>query len=316
MKKTSFLSVLAIFFLVSLFFCSPSLAADKEPKPLKIVLIAGKKSHGFSKHEHYASFALVKKWFEASELPVEVVLHRDGFPADTASLSDADVIVLNSDGGAKNPARPHLALLTKLAKEKKVGVMCLHYALEIPKGEEGDQLKSLTGGYFETWWSINPIWRAEFKQLPKHPVANGVKPFSLNDEWYYNMRFVDGMKGVTPILSAVPPASTLNRGDSPHGNNPHVRKMVGQPQHLLWAYERPDGGRGAGFTGGHWHWSWQNKNFRTLLLNAIYWTAGGEVPQGGVPSTSPTVKELLENQDYPANQKVTQETIDKILQAE
>ena len=38
--------------------------------------------------------------------------------------------------------------------------------------------------------------------LPEHAVTRGVKPFTINDEWYYHMRFVDGMTGVTPIVSA------------------------------------------------------------------------------------------------------------------
>ena len=36
---------------------------------------------------------------------------------------------------------------------------------------------------------------------------------SIYDEWYFHMRFRDGMKGVLPILSAVPPASTMSRPD-------------------------------------------------------------------------------------------------------
>jgi len=28
-----------------------------------------------------------------------------------------------------------------------------------------------------------------------------VKPFVIRDEWYYNMRFVDDLKDVTPILT-------------------------------------------------------------------------------------------------------------------
>lgn len=60
---------------------------------------------------------------------------------------------------------------------------------------------------------------------------------------------------------------------------------------LLWAVEREDGGRGVGFTGGHFHWNWGNDDFRTLVLNAIVWTAGAEVPTDGVPSRGAT--ELL-----------------------
>ena len=65
------------------------------------------------------------------------------------------------------------------------------------------------GGYFETYWSVNPMWKPDINIIGKHPTANGVKPFSVVDEWYYHMRFVDGMTGVTPILSAIAPENTV-----------------------------------------------------------------------------------------------------------
>ena len=67
------------------------------------------------------------------------------------------------------------------------------------------------------------------------------------------------MKGVTPILTALPPKETLSRGDGPHSGNPDVRSAVlerKEPQHVAWAAEREGGGRGFGFTGGHDHWNW------------------------------------------------------------
>jgi type 1 glutamine amidotransferase len=54
---------------------------------------------------------------------------------------------------------------------------------------------------------------------------------------------------------------------------------------LAWAYERPDGGRGFGCTGGHFHANWGNDEFRKLMLNALAWTSGAQVPAAGVPST-------------------------------
>ncbi len=44
--------------------------------------------------------------------------------------------------------------------------------------------------------------------------------------------------------------------------------------------------------------NWGNRDFRTLVLNAIVWTAHGKVPEGGVPSKDLTVKDLMANQDY------------------
>ena len=41
---------------------------------------------------------------------------------------------------------------------------------------------------------------ARFTTFPEHPVCRGVTPFTVNDGWLYKLRFVPGMKGVTPLL--------------------------------------------------------------------------------------------------------------------
>jgi type 1 glutamine amidotransferase len=177
----------------------------------------------------------------------------------------------------------HLTAVSALMK-KGVGLVCIHWAVEPTKEAGEKELLDWLGGCFEPYWSVNPTWHAEFKTLPKHPITRGVSPFGITDEWYFHMRFREGMKGVTPILSAVPPASTMTRPDGSHEGNPAVRLAVrrGEPQVVAWAYERPDGRRGFGFTGGHYHRNWGNDDFRKLMLNAILWTAKAEVPAGGV----------------------------------
>jgi len=141
---------------------------------------------------------------------------------------------------------------------------------------------------------VNPYWVATFAEFPEHPITRGMEPFSLEDEWYYHMRFRENMQGVKPVLSTIAPASTLERPDGPHSGNPHVRASVakGEPQHLGWCVERPDGGRGFGFTGGHYHQNWRNDQFRKLVLNGIVWTAKMEVPEEGISTPTPTETEL------------------------
>jgi hypothetical protein len=224
------------------------------------------------------------------------VVCRNGWPKDKKVFDGAAAIVIFSDGGGGHPIMQHLDEVAPLLK-KGVGLACIHYAVEVPKGKAGDLLKDATGGYFETFWSVNPFWKADFKELPKHPITRGVKPFAIEDEWYYHMRFMDDMKGVTPILTAIPPDSTRRPGNDAHGANPAVFARKGQPEHVAWARERPDGGRGFGFTGGHFHWSWGNDNFRTLVLNAIVWVAKLDVPEGGVKSKTPTFDELQKGLD-------------------
>ena len=191
---------------------------------------------------------------------------------DSEVLKGAAAVVIYSDGGVGHPALQddHLQQLGALMKQG-VGLACIHYAVEptIEKGQR--EFLDWIGGCFEINRSVNPVWTADFKTLPDHPITRGVKPFKLKDEWYFNMRFRDGMKGVTPILTAVPTPDTMSRPDGPHEGNPGVRAAVqrGEPQVVAWASERPDGGRGFGFTGGHYHHNWGNDNMRKVVLNGI-----------------------------------------------
>jgi len=267
-------------------------------KKAKIVFVAGPRSHSRGTHEHNAGCLLLAKLLNQHAAGVEAVVHRSGWPKDASAFDGAAAIVIYCDGGQGHLVIPHLKTVGELLK-KGVGLACLHYAVEVPAGEPGNCFLDWIGGYFEMHWSVNPHWTAEFPSLPKHPITSGVKPFSMDDEWYYHMRFREGMKGVTPLLSAIAPLSTMSRPDGPHSGNPHVRKAVAnkEPQHLAWAVERPDGGRGFGFTGGHYHAKWANEDLRKFILNAIVWTAGLAVPPAGVCTPTPTNEELEANLD-------------------
>lgn len=260
----------------------------------KIVLIPGKDSHGVGEHEHLGGCILLAKLLNENVSGVNAVVTEQGWPKDTNVLNDADAIVMYSDGGDGHMVIPHMAHIDRLMK-KGTGLVNLHYAVEIPKGEGGDYFLKWIGGYFETNWSVNPFWTAQFDSLPNHPITNGVKPFSVRDEWYYHMRFTEDTN-LVPILRKLPPDSSLTRPDGPHENNAAVRKAVledKEPQTVAWAFTRADGGRGFGFTGAHVHMNWRNDNFRKLVLNAIVWAAHIDVPAAGVVSKTPTENEMI-----------------------
>ena len=275
----------------------------------KIVFVAGKKSHGWGKHEHHAGCLLLEKCLNEFKsdtgLPVLTTVYKDGWPRDKTAFDNADTVVVFADGGPKHPLHSNGEAFEHIMREG-VGLVCLHYGVEVPPGKSGQRFLDWIGGYFETNWSVNPHWEADFKELPEHQVTRGVKPFKMNDEWYYHMRFSSKVD-VTPILSALPSAKTLTRKDGPHHNNPHVRAAVlerKELQHVAWAFVRGDGkGRGFGFTGAHFHKNWANDNARKLVLNAIIWTAKVEVPENGVESKTPTEAELDANQDYPKSKR-------------
>ncbi len=264
----------------------------------RIVFLAGKPSHGYGAHEHLAGCRVLAQSIERAlpDLKCEVI--SGGWPEDDAVLDGADSIVMYCDGGRRHPALEHLEQLRSLWK-RGVGFVCLHYAVEVPKDSAGEVFLSGLGGYFETHWSVNPHWTANYQSLPTHEVTRGVKPFAANDEWYFHMRFQPDMQSVTPILSAVAPPETMTRKDGPHSGNPAVREAVGRaiPQHTAWVFERPDGGRSFGFTGGHYHWNWGREEILKLVGNAIVWTAKVEVPSGGLDVRRPTLSELQQGQD-------------------
>ena len=269
-------------------------AADKA----KAVFISGKPSHGRLAHEHRAGNMILAKGLNESGLPIEaVLLPHYGYPKDESILNGADTIVIFCTGHGGHVLNPKLKQFDALMK-KGTGVVMIHWATEAIKGDPGNKFLEWMGGFCDLNWSVNPHWTPNFK-AQKHPIWNGVKPFSVNDEWYYHMRFVKDLKGVTPILTDVPLAKTLKRPDGARSGNPAVRKAVGngESQHVAWAYERPGGARGFGFTGGHVHMNWQHDDNRKLMLNAILWTANVEIPKDGVPSKTPTKEEMHSNLD-------------------
>jgi hypothetical protein len=277
---------------------STAWAADK-----KIVFIAGTPSHESGGHEHRAGCLLLKGCLD--KVPgITSVVYSNGWPHEANAFDGADAVVMYADGGDGHPALrgDHMKILGDLVK-KGVGIGCLHYAVEVPKEKAGAEFLEWIGGYFETYYSVNPHWNAEFNSFPNHPITRGVKPFKAYDEWYYHMRFPPGMHNVTPILTALPPESTRGKpgANDSHGGNPEVQKHKGEPEHVMWALQRPDGGRGFGFTGAHHHRNWGDDNFRKVVLNAIVWIAKADVPEDGIQSSVST-EELAANLD-PKGQK-------------
>jgi type 1 glutamine amidotransferase len=258
-------------------------AAAGRADDTKIVLIAGIPSHGPGDHEFNAGTQLLVKCL--NDVPgVNAVFIAGGWPEDESVLHGAKSVVFFMDGGGGHPMIQKNRLETmKTLMDQGVGLVCLHYAVEFPKGKPGDQLLEWLGGYYETGFSTNPHWTADFGSLPDHPITRGVKPFSAPDEWYFNMRFRPEMKGITPILVAKPDDATRQGASaSPRGPYAHIAAAKGRDEILAWAFDRDNGGRAFGFTGAHTHKNWGIPEFRTLVLNAILWTAKVEVPSQGV----------------------------------
>lgn len=283
---------------------SPVRGADK-----RLILVAGRPSHPPGMHEFRAGCLLFQKAL-ASVPGLTVEVHDMGWPAkevdgkrvdDNSVFENADAVLIYADGGKGHPAiqRERMALLQQLAS-RGAGLGFAHYGVEVPAGAPGDAMHRWIGGFYEDRYSVNPMWSPKFEKLPDHPVTRGVKPFSTHDEWYFNMRWTpepSTRARVTPILVDTP-SDEVRKGPYVHPRGPydHVVADSGKAETMMWVHERPDGGRGFGFTGGHTHANWADPNQRRVFLNALLWIANVEVPAGGV-NDSITPEDLKQNLD-------------------
>lgn len=251
--------------------------------PKKIVLIAGVKTHGPGEHEYLKTVRLIKVMLDhATNLRgVKTEIHFNGWPANPATLDDADAIVVYADGSdAQEDHDPlftgdHWSIIQKQMK-RGCGLVVLHYSTFAP-ARLGPQFIEWAGGYFDyetgklgasgrdAWYSDIKTETAMVKPVAGHPITRGLTPFDLHEEFYFKIHFQENDQRFKPVLNV-----------SISG----VEKV----QTIAWSVERKDGGRGFGFTGGHFYNNWEVANYRKLLLNAITWTAGAQVPANGVES--------------------------------
>jgi hypothetical protein len=96
----------------------------------KVVFVAGRRSHGYGSHDHWAGSLLLSKWLTDNHPQIEAVVHRDGWPTDPNAFDNAAAIVIYSDGGGGHPAVKHLDQLGAMMK-RGVGLVLLHYAVEV-----------------------------------------------------------------------------------------------------------------------------------------------------------------------------------------
>ena len=145
----------------------------------KLVLLAGKPSHGPMEHEFNAGILLLKKCLIAcagagGRSPSQrLARQREGIrrgQRHSALRRRWRRPPLHPGRPSPNP-RP-------ISSRRGVGLMCVHYAVEVPKEKGGKEFQDWIGGYYEHMWSCNPMWTPEFTDLPKHAITRGVKPFS------------------------------------------------------------------------------------------------------------------------------------------
>ena len=236
--------------------------------PKKVLLIGQGPdgAHPAGTHEYEKTVRVFKHCLDTAAnvkwLCVEA--HLGGWPEKPTTLDDADTIVFVSSGSDRKEADHPLLVGDRLAiieKQMKrgCGLAMIHWSTFTPK-KTGTNILEWVGGYFDYesgpakngWYS--KIQTVTVKAVPsRHPITSGMASFEAKDEFYYNLRFRERDPRLVPILSV------------PMGKEGE--------QVVAWAVERANGGRGFGFTGGHFFDNWRDENYRRMALNAILWTA-------------------------------------------
>ena len=246
----------------------PGLIAEeqpKDPKAVKIVLIAGSNFFKAGEHDYIAGCGTLADLLKQTP-NVAPVLAID-WPTKPETFAGAKAVVFFTDGAEKHEALKgtRLAEVQKLV-DSGAGLVFLHQTVDVPK-DLGDRMRGWAGAAWEKGYSQRAHWVAEFDKFPDHPICRGVTPFKIDDGWLFQLRFADGKKGVTPLVRTVNPKGGKDGDDA----------IVG------WAFEHGEKGRSFNFTGCHLHASFAQEGYRRFLVNGILWSAGVDIPVMGAP---------------------------------
>ena len=290
MKKT------VLYFIAALAWLGAAPSVAQGPK---ILFLAGPRDHGApGRHEYERDLrTLAQSMEQATNLHgVTTQLIVGALPRDLAPVRDAAAIVIDSSSDrAENELHPlfppnpttngrgydpettaYLKSLDELIREKKIGVVILHYASWAENWRAREYYLNWTGGLWVQIASKNPTddWSMTLENR-RHPILSGVKPWQYRDEIFCRY-FLPDDKRRTNLLLASPREDKAGIG----------------PQIAAWAWQRDDGGRGFVFGGLDFRDNLARDNYRRFLLNGIAWAARLEIPRGGISSPTPDVSDV------------------------
>jgi len=244
-------------------------AAGAVAEPATIVLLAGavKVPDRIGHHDYLAGCALLASLLEQTA-GVRALVVRDGWPEDEQVLAGARALVFYSGGGRKLAAlcSPHRIDRLQQLIDRRVGLVMIHQAVSYPP-ECAHLAVSWLGGVHAGEESERGHWPTHHQDVPVHPVTRGVEPWRIRDGWLNRIRFVEGMRGVTPLVWS--------------GREFHGSRRGGPGDVVSWTYERADGGRSFCFTGLDAHSAWSVPSVRRLVVNGTLWSAGLSIPATG-----------------------------------
>jgi type 1 glutamine amidotransferase len=234
--------------------------------PKKLLLVGqGPDGHPPQTHEYMGGVNVIEKLLKSNK-GIEITnVKADGPWKESPELMErADAVVFFVSEGAKwlqlDPKR--MDALQKLAK-RGGGFVVLHWGMGCKDAEYIEPFVKIAGGCHggpDRKYQVIDAANVELANA-KHPILNGIAPFNVKEEFYYQLKFAKDEKGLQPLLKV---------------------NIDGKPETVCWAWDRPDGGRSFGFSGLHFHENWKKMEYRRLVGQAVLWTLKMDVPEKGL----------------------------------
>jgi putative heme-binding domain-containing protein len=217
-------------------------APTGKPRPLHVVLVAGKKDHGPGEHDYPAWQKVWQKLLALAE-ETRVTTAWDWPTAD--ELKSADVLVFYQLGNwTPERARAIDALL-----DRGGGLVFIHFAVNGGADAPGfAQRIGLAWQNGQSKFRHGPL-DLGFETGSRHPIGRNFDKVHFHDESYWNL--VGDPKKINLLASG---------------------PEDGQARPLFWTLE-PGKGRVFVSIPGHFAWTFDDPLFRILLLRGIAWTA-------------------------------------------
>lgn len=231
--------------------------------PKRLLLIGqGPDGHGWGTHEYRAGMRILAQCLQPVPRLQTIVVSADGkWPEGPELIDGVDGVVLFVSEGAKwihdDPRR--LIALKNLAN-RGGGFVCWHWGMGCRDAKYIAEYVKLFGGCHggpDRKYKVEKGVRAEVVG-GTHPVVRGIKDFVVDEEFYYTLKFAKPAGSVTPLIRA---------------------NVDGGRHTVCWAWERPDGGRSFGFSGGHYHNNWNRQEYRRLITQAVLWSVHAPIPE-------------------------------------
>lgn len=296
MKNRYKIITLSLFLLASVW----CLSLKAQNLPTKVIyFLAGPKDHageeGSGRHETRRDLLVLQHCIDSIsnvkgvKIITKFSYKRSALDIEDLKGVDAIIVECSAEGSSKERAHPlfppstdtrtydkatlaYLAQLDSLHKAG-MGIMVLHWGITTTNQKATQYYLSWFGsaslsGYTRNplgFWSVSPIEAAK-----NHPILRGVGPWNYKDEIFSRMVVNPGDPYRTDLLTGTIQKSNQGAAD---------------PLGIATAYDK-NGARGVLWGGMDYHSALLNENYRRFVLNAILWTAGIDVPKGGVKSTA------------------------------